>query len=320
MKWDRVGRWAVMAAGAAMLTGCWSATWFEGECLDDTACGAGEVCTLGYCVRSTDVGVGMHADACLPMMEVCNGVDDDCDGVIDELPILGQPCFADPQDSSRVVREGRRRGRCAEGRFRCMAGVLTCKGLVLPEERDQCNGQDLDCDGRVDEDPPGEEGCDGRDNDCDGRIDEEEWPDEVCDGVDNDCNGEVDEAFPTLGEECSVGIGECRREGVWACTAGGSGVVCVGADGESVMEGEPSAELCDGRDNNCDGTADEDFGALGNACEAGVGACRALGVQVCGIDGMRTMCDVQQGIPREEVCDGENADEDCDGIAEEGCA
>jgi len=73
---------------------------------------------------------------------------------------------------------------------------------------------------------------------------------EPCDGVDNDGDTQVDEDWPELGQPCGegAGIGECV-EGSFVCAEGGTGVVCVGAVG-------PSDEVCDGKDNDCDGIQD----------------------------------------------------------------
>jgi hypothetical protein len=73
---------------------------------------------------------------------------------------------------------------------------------------------------------------------------------ERCDGVDNDGDTEVDEDWPQLGEPCGegAGVGECEL-GAWVCANDGEGVVCEGAVG-------PVAEVCDGKDNDCDGTPD----------------------------------------------------------------
>jgi hypothetical protein len=73
---------------------------------------------------------------------------------------------------------------------------------------------------------------------------------ERCDGEDNDGDDEIDEDWPELGEGCGGrdGVGECV-EGQYVCTKDGRGVVCQGAVG-------PAYEVCDGKDNDCDGVKD----------------------------------------------------------------
>jgi hypothetical protein len=73
---------------------------------------------------------------------------------------------------------------------------------------------------------------------------------ELCDGLDNDGNDEVDEAWPELGDPCGegAGVGECVI-GEYVCADDGTGVECEGALG-------PTDEVCDGKDNDCDGTND----------------------------------------------------------------
>ena len=107
---------------------------------------------------------------------------------------------------------------------------------------------------------------------------------EACDGVDNDGDDAVDEDWPELGEPCGerAGVGECVG-GEYACADHGLGVVCEGA----VI---PSAEVCDWKDNNCDGVVDEGvlstkgevFGdhATVSALDAGFVLTRILGDQI----------------------------------------
>jgi hypothetical protein len=137
-----------------------------------------------------------------------------------------------------------------------------------------CNNQDDDCDTKIDEglpkycnkpmgildatlcDEPPETVCDGQDDDCDGVIDEGltnacgtcgDVPQEVCDGVDNDCDSRIDEGTDTLAS-CGINKGECKP-GMLVCTNGKED--CQGQIG-------PSPEICDCKDNDCDGNVDEE--------------------------------------------------------------
>lgn len=68
---------------------------------------------------------------------------------------------------------------------------------------------------------------------------------ETCDNLDNDCDGSVDEQI-TLA--CGSDMGTCRK-GVQTCNAGNFGS-CEGST-------NPTSEICDGRDNDCNGVVDE---------------------------------------------------------------
>lgn len=91
-------------------------------------------------------------------------------------------------------------------------------------------------------------------------------------------------------------IGECKP-GVWSCGDSEEDAVCVG-------EVLSSVEVCDNRDNNCDGKVDNMPGRdCGDLCGPATEICEE-GVWNC--YGRKT--------PKPEVCD--NKDNDCDGIVD----
>jgi hypothetical protein len=135
---------------------------------------------------------------------------------------------------------------------------------------------------------------------------------ELCDGFDNDCDGATDEDFDFLtdAEHC----GGCGVTCETFCRDAACFEIPDGVDCTPSVTGE---ELCNGGiDDDCDGNADEGF-AVGQACEVGVGVCRATGTTVCGPDGS-LVCDAEARPGVDERCDG--ADNDCDGTTDEGFA
>jgi streptogramin lyase len=220
---------------------------------------------------------------------VANGVDEDCDGLVDDGCIDadrdGSPWPADCDDGDPAVRPG---------------------GPEL------CNGRDDNCNGVADEGvtnrcgrcgPVPTETCgDGRDDDCDG------IPDDGC-----TCDaGTTRECF--LGPVGTEGVGRCRA-GTQTCEGPSefaSWGACVGGVG-------PIPEICNGEDDDCDGEADERWAAGSNAC----GFCNPT--EIC--DGLDNDCDalVDEHVANRcgdcgpepvETCNGD--DDDCDGTIDEG--
>ncbi|MBM4319359.1 MAG: hypothetical protein FJ125_05195 [Deltaproteobacteria bacterium] len=169
-------------------------------------------------------------------MEVCDGLDNDCDGVVDDEPVdEGGGC-------------GSVQGECRAGLLLCSAGRLVCAGgrepgteLCIGPSDERCDGLDNDCDGSTDEgDPGGGLSCGSQVGACQpGRtscqagqllcLGTREPASERCDGLDNDCDGRTDEDWPAPGSPCdSDADADACRGGSFRCDAAGGQAVCQG--------------------------------------------------------------------------------------------
>jgi hypothetical protein len=151
--------------------------------------------------------------------ELCNGRDDDCDGVV----------MDDEIDSD------------GDGFAACEGDCRPTIPSVFPGAPEICDGLDSNCDGAllpdetVDADGDGHRAC----ADCDD-LDPTVHPGapELCDGVDTDCSGDVH------GSEVDF-----DQDGWFACDD---------CDDQNPTFHPGAAELCDGRDNDCDGSLGPD--------------------------------------------------------------
>ena len=89
---------------------------------------------------------------------------------------------------------------------------------------------------------------------------------EICNQQDDNCDGSVDNGITcecVIGQSraCGSNVGECR-EGISNCTAG--------LWGECIGNIKPSAEVCNGKDDNCDGTTDDACQQITTPCQDGL--------------------------------------------------
>ena len=207
------------------------------EALPELACGKGQ------CFHTVYSCIGGVAQECNPfagaLPEVCDGVDNDCDGDTDE-DLANTTCGL---------------GICEHTAPNCLNGVAQICNPFAGATAETCDGLDNNCNGVAD-DGLGTSSCGlgecqhtvnncevGNQQQCDpnqGAVDEE------CDGKDNNCNGFVDEDLGTT----TCGKGECLHT-VDNCVDG-EPQVCNPEEGAGDEE-------CDGLDNNCQGDIDEGF-------------------------------------------------------------
>jgi hypothetical protein len=289
----------------------------------ECAVSAGEGACVGW-GRCEGEGL-MVCDATAPQVETCDGIDNDCDGAVDEFTD-GNYC----ENESEI-------GKCS-GTDRCEDGELVCQGPEPVEEL--CDGQDNDCDGGLDEsfadlDIDGIADCVDLDIDGDTISNEEDckpldstiYPgaSESCNLKDDDCNGVLDDPGA---EGCSDfyldldsdGYGSMLAPPLCLCAANPITYFTATVTGDCndlLATTHPEAgDPCNGMDDNCDGTIDdEDF----DLDQDGIADCLDLDDDgdgfLDGVDCAPVEASIYPGA--DEYCN--DIDNDCDGqINEEG--
>jgi hypothetical protein len=279
------------------------------------SCGVGS-CGQGTVICSED-GSGLACDTASQVsMEVCDGVDNDCNGNIDDI---ASPPLALNQAGV------------------CAGAIQVCNGSSGWAEPDYaaivgyesveltCDGLDNDCDGEVDEELDAPDAnltsgvCLGSLKVCAGSTGWQE-PDYFaiagyetgelsCDGLDNDCDAEIDENLMAPAAVLQSGV----------CV--GSVKVCSGAAGwlepnYGAIAGYETTEVtCDGLDNDCNAFIDD--GLQSPLADNQVGVC-AGAVKLCnGVSGWAEpdYSVMNQYQAFEALCD--ELDNDCDGDVDE---
>ncbi|GDX79259.1 hypothetical protein LBMAG42_10700 [Deltaproteobacteria bacterium] len=269
-------------------------TWYadaDGDGYGDVSVGAASCdAPAGYVADATDCD-DTDAAANPGETELCNGVDDNCDGATDETGALGSLTWYADADGDSYGDAGTSTDACTQP-----AGYLS---------------DDTDCDDtNASVNPAGSEVCDGVDNDCDGSTDGADSADATVWYYDYDSDGYGGSTL--LETACSPSAGFVADS-----------TDCD--DGEAnTFPGAP--ESCNGEDDDCDGVVDEadatdvktwyadaDSDAYGDASVTYDSCDAPVGYVSNATDCDDTDADVSPGD--REVCDG--ADNDCDGVTDE---
>jgi hypothetical protein len=125
---------------------------------------------------------------------------------------------------------------------------------------------------------------------------------EICNGFDDDCDGDVDEGFP------------CRKSSVTSCTTS-CGSTGTGTCAENCIVPQPEAcsptsEICNGEDDDCDDSCDEEFSCCAGDTQPCTTSCGSTGTVTC-----TASCSLSSCQAPVEACNGR--DDDCDTLIDE---
>ncbi len=283
-------------------------TWYEDS--DSDGYGNGSVSVVTCAAPSGYVSNALDCDDFTSTTnpgsyEICDSVDNDCDGVVDEDAINATVFYLDVDGDGYGSASSSITACASSTGYADNAGDCNDNdSAVNPTATELCDSVDNDCDGSTDEDDAADGTTWYPDLDLDGFgsasgavsactqptgyvVDATDCDDtnasantsvtEVCDSVDNDCDGDVDEDDATDAQSWytdtdSDGYG--TGAAVLACTQPAAHVDnsqdCNDADG-AVSPG--ATEVCDGIDNNCSGLVDDSVSGSsaqcpGDSCQA----------------------------------------------------
>jgi hypothetical protein len=294
----------------------------------DAGCGVGD-CFTNNTPSTCISGVETACQPGTPAIEgpigdpTCSGgADEDCDGLTDGADTNCQ--------TSCVDNDGDGYGNPGDASCTSGSAADDCDDTddkVYPGATRICDGKDNNCDGRLDfasdVDPDGDGypsciECPGGVNDpnINPGVIEGPYGDPTCsDGIDNDCDWLVDEGEPACSNPCLDIDEDGYGSNGHALCPNGPAVDCD--DSNAAINPGAADAICDGVDDNCDGTNDDEYIPVPVTCSQGI--CEATGELECQGGGIVDTCVPLpagiEGPPGDFTC-SDLLDNDCDGLTD----
>ncbi len=260
-------------------------------------------------------------------LEVCDGIDNNCDGQIDEgimqftfYADADGDGFGDPnvfvQDCASQVGFTLNNTDCDDTNPN-----INETALEIPN-----NEIDENCDGIIEETDLDNDGYNGAEDCDDNNPNINPGVAEICDGIDNNCDGQIDEGvmFTFYLDADNDGYGDSQNS-IESCSAVAGYTLDDSDCDDTNPDISPGAtEICDDIDNNCDGQVDEGLSTTYYADSDGDGfGDLTSSIQSCGpVAGYvldNSDCDDSDDDIHpnaDEICD--DLDNNCNGEEDEG--
>jgi hypothetical protein len=205
------------------------------------------ICQTGKRSCNPDGTFSVCVGEVTPQPEVCDYADNDCDGIVDDLPAIieagtiancNSPACSPDYEDAGITCWGPDLGICGAGTLACTGGQhggtpTGCNEFIHAGVPEVCNGFDDDCNGIIDDGLTMDGPC--------AMPDGSAWP---------------PDANPFDGGKPTLILGACQNGNLQCIDSNCNEHSCADA-GDQCFPSQPASETCNGMDDNCNGIVDD---------------------------------------------------------------